>query len=79
VFYSTHVRNWRRAMTFAIAISIVLLVSTAMLLHQFWTAALDAREDGESITEAFPARPKHPARIDARPPAPPTYRADTAA
>ena len=66
-------------MTFAIAISIVLLVSTAMLLHQFWTATLDAREGGEPAQDAFPARPKRPARIDARPPAPPTYRADTAA
>ena len=66
-------------MTFAIAISIVLLVSTAMLLHQFWTSALDAREGAEPAQDAFPTRPKHPSRIDTRPPAPPTYRADTAA
>ena len=66
-------------MTFAIAISIVLLVSTAMLLHQFWTAALDAREAGEDVPEAFPGRPKRPSRIDAHQPAPPTYRTDTAA
>ena len=66
-------------MTFAIAISLALLISTAMLLHQFWTAALDAREGAEPAADEFPARPRHPSRIDTRPPAPPTYRADTAA
>jgi hypothetical protein len=66
-------------MTFAIAISITLLVSTAMLLHQFWTAALGAHEGADPGATSFPARPKHPARIDSRPQTPPAYRADTAA
>ena len=66
-------------MTFAIAISVVLLFSTAMLLHQFWTAALAAREGGEHAPEAFTARPRRPSRIDGRPQTPPAYRADTAA
>ncbi len=65
-------------MTLAIAISLVLILSTATLLYQYWTSAL-ASGDGESNPGAFPARPARPSRIDARPRSDNGYRTDTAA
>ena len=65
-------------MTFAIALSLVLIVSTATLLYQYWTAAL-AADDGESATGRFPSRPARPSRIDARQRPASGYRTDTAA
>ena len=65
-------------MTFAIALSLVLIVSTATLLYQYWTSAL-ANSDGESTGASFPSRPTRPSRIDARLRPDSTYRADTAA
>ncbi len=65
-------------MTFAIALSLVLIVSTATLLYQYWTSALAAGE-GESTGANFPSRPTRPSRIDARPRPDSTYRTDTAA
>ena len=65
-------------MTFAIALSLVLIVSTATLLYQYWTSALAVR-DGESPGASFPARPTRPSRIDARPRPDSGFRADTAA
>lgn len=37
-------------MSFAIVMSLVILISTALLLYQFWTGAL-VGEDGETVTE----------------------------
>ena len=65
-------------MTFAIALSLVLIVSTATLLYQYWTSAFTAG-DGESTSASFPSLPARPSRIDARPRPDSTYRADTAA
>ena len=65
-------------MTLAIALSLVLIVSTATLLYQYWTSALSAG-DGESSGTTFPARPRRPSRIDARPRPESNFRADTAA
>jgi hypothetical protein len=65
-------------MALAIALSLVIIVSTATLLYQYWTSAL-ATDDGEPAGSNFPARPRRPARIDARPRPEGGYRADTAA
>ncbi len=65
-------------MTLAIALSLVLIVSTATLLYQYWTSAL-AAGNGESTAESFPARPRRPSRIGARPRADGGFRADNAA
>ncbi len=65
-------------MTLAIALSLVLIVSTATLLYQYWTSALGAG-DGEPAREIFPARPNRPSRIDARPRPDDGFRANTAA
>lgn len=65
-------------MTLAIALSLVLIASTATLLYQFWTSAL-AAGDGDPVRETFPARPRRPSRIDVRPRPDDGFRADTAA
>lgn len=65
-------------MTLAIALSLVLIVSTATLLYQYWTSALAGR-DGDASGASFPARPTRPSRIDARPRPDGGFRADTAA
>ncbi len=65
-------------MTFAIAISLVLIASTATLLYQYWTAALAADDESPAST-AFPARPVHPSRIDVHLRPDDVYRTDTAA
>jgi hypothetical protein len=65
-------------MALAIALSLVIVVSTATLLYQYWTSAL-AADDGETARSRFPARPRRPARIDARSRPEGGFRADTAA
>jgi len=59
---------------FAIALSLVLLISAAILLYQFWAGSLlgdDAGEQGRMHTMADEPRPA--------PEAPTTFRANTAA
>lgn len=65
---------------FAVAMSLVLLISTTVLLYQFWTRALVEREGGDTATHSFPPRPVRPARIEGRTPAPaPPFHVDHAA
>ncbi len=65
---------------FAVAMSLVLLISTTVLLYQFWTRAFVEREAGATATHPFPARPARPARIEGRTPASaPRYHVDHAA
>lgn len=65
-------------MMLAIALSLVLLISTATLLYQYWTSAL-ATDGRESSGSSFPDRPAHPSRIEARTRPDGGFRADTAA
>lgn len=65
-------------MTFAIAISLVLIVSTATLLYQYWTAALAADEESPASID-LPDRPVLPSRIDVRLRPDDVYRTDSAA
>jgi len=59
---------------FAIAMSLVLLISAALLLYQFWTGAL-LGDDAAADDPPLRALPDEPAR-----PAPsPGFRTDTAA
>lgn len=66
-------------MTFAIAISLVLIISTATLLYQYLTHVLAAEGRQSTAGVRFPARPARPSRIDARPLPHDDFRADTAA
>ena len=50
-------------MSFAIAMSLVILISTAVLLYQFWTGSLAGSE-----REATPAAPRARTYVDASPP-----------
>lgn len=59
---------------FAIALSLVLLISTAILLYQFWAGTLLGDDAGEAATLDGIA---DDARATLAPPA--TFRADTAA
>jgi hypothetical protein len=69
-------------MPLALLVSLLLLISTAVLLYQFWTGALVPAEE----SDAAPRRPQHIERpmeraaIAATPPAPTRrYRVDSAA
>jgi len=65
---------------FAVAMSLVLFISTVLLLHQFLTGALLDRENGETAPRPFPRRPARLPRLEGRPmPPPPAHRVDHAA
>jgi hypothetical protein len=63
------------AAMFAIAMSLVLLTSTALLLYQFWTGALV----GEDAAAGDVASPRPLPDEPARPAPSPGFRTDTAA
>ena len=65
-------------MALAIAISLVLIASTATLLYQYWTAALAAEEEPPASSD-FPARPVLPSCVDVRLRPDDVYRTDSAA
>lgn len=60
---------------FAIAMSLVLLISTGLLLYQFWTGALL----GDDATAGDPASLRALSDEPARPAPSPGFRTDTAA
>jgi hypothetical protein len=64
-------------MPLALLVSLLLLISTAVLLYQFWTGALASAEE----PDAAPLRPQHIERAAiAAPPAPTRrYQIDSAA
>ncbi len=46
---------------FAISLVLIVLVSTAFLLHQYWSGALAARDGEGAPTELHPERDERPA------------------
>jgi len=64
---------------FAVAMSLVLFISTALLLYQFLTGALLDREYHEAAARPFPMRPARPPRREGREPPASARRADHAA
>jgi len=65
---------------FAVAMSLVLFISTAVLLYQFLTGALLDREYHEAAARPFPRRPARLPRREGREPPPASARrADHAA
>jgi hypothetical protein len=55
MFYSTHVLIEEDIVLFAIVMSLVMLISAAMLLYQFWMGSL-AEGDAGAPPESAPVR-----------------------
>ena len=67
-------------MTFALLVSLLLLVSTAILLYQFWTGALAPADDLDAVSSPrhlMGHRDEHPSAPTPTPT--PRYRIDSAA